>query len=921
MNKKTLFTRGLLLLFLAVMPAWGFAQTFKVPYLCIEQYDGEVIKVPITDSSPIFGHSSIQNAEGKEVRCLYVQYRGTTLRIPCRAIKQLTTKFETVDNELGDANLDGMVSRADVIAIANHIIGENPIYSGTPFYSTLADVNRDNKVDVTDITALIKLLKARNGARSAVKSAPRQEPDYSYIASDEYVGQLMNITLTSGKTLYAELAMSTPTPRYENGNVVWILDIASKRQYKLTDVKSISFPSPEQTLADTRQALIAFYSATDGDHWGNNTNWCSDKPLDQWHGVDMADRPYVRALTLEGNGLKGSMPGNDVFRKMGPISVLNLDNNELTGDIPAEAWKQNTALQTIRLWNNRLTGQIPEEIFSFPSFRTLNVEDNRLTGQIPAGLAKLMDEPNAVEISGNDFSGKVPDAVVNHPRFQVEWNKIIPQSGHLTLPDIPGYRLQVTDLDGNRFNTTDIYKDNIYTLIFNYSSARGGFTDMLKTAYDTYKSKGLEVLGMAPGHAEVVNDYLHQNNITWLNLDPESFRNAISHYYIYLNFINLVDQHGNVVFTSIMDDTGKKESTWGESERDQEVFNVLAKKFGQVDFTPYSSTDYSRDGEVITLQRATVGLGVDIVFVGNCFVDKDMAPGGLYETKMREAMEQFFAYEPYTSLRNRFNVYAVKAVSKNAELYEDCQQAIETDADAFNYASKVTTLITGRPMRVNVIYNAINAGRSFTRSFHKDHSYVAFMFTGVNRTLVHEAGGHGVGRLYDEYVEQAGSTATQATKDYYEQMWTDYGYGANIDIHSDLTKTRWARLATDSRYAAESLGAYEGSGTVQYGIYRPTQNSMMRFNDTPFNAPSREAIYKYVMQESEGPTWKYDYETFVAFDAKGREEFAAAFANASRGTTPAPNEVDEKTLPLPPVFVNGTWQDAMKNPTKIVYRH
>lgn len=154
-------------------------------------------------------------------------------------------------------------------------------------------------------------------------------------------------------------------------------------------------------------------------------------------------------------------------------------------------------------------------------------------------------------------------------------------------------------------------------------------------------------------------------------------------------------------------------------------------------------------------------------------------------------------------------------------------------------------------------------------------------------------------------------------------MWTEYGLGANIDAHADVSQTRWAHLAADrlGRYDSENLGAYEGSNLYEYEFYRPTQNSMMRFNDTPFNAPSREAIYKNVMQESEGPSWTYNYETFVEFDAKGREEFAAAFANASRGTTPTPSVVDEKSLPLPPVIVSGTWQDAMKNPTKIVYRH
>jgi hypothetical protein len=43
-----------------------------------------------------------------------------------------------------------------------------------------------------------------------------------------------------------------------------------------------------------------------------------------------------------------------------------------------------------------------------------------------------------------------------------------------------------------------------------------------------------------------------------------------------------------------------------------------------------------------------------------------------------------------------------------------------------------------------------------------------------------------------------------------------------------------------------------------------------------FNAPSREAIYKYVMQETEGDGWTYDYETFVTFDEAGRAEFIKA---------------------------------------------
>jgi len=745
-------------------------------------------------------------------------------------------------------------------------------------------------------------------------------------SQSQYSGQPMSIHLANGDSVAVDLMFNTLSPRYENGQFVWHIGDA----YTLENVVNIEPRTHEQSLESARKALVRLYEATDGDHWNNNTNWCSDKPISEWFGVDnWGEYPYVVSLFLNGNNLNGQLP-EGFFSGLGPIGNLGLSENHLTGPLPSDMnnlWN----MMYLDISNNKLEGELPSNLNRFPNLGYLTVNENKLTGTIPQGLAKMMDQKSHLSLCGNDFSGSVPDDIINHPRFHLMWSDIVPQGGHLTLPTIPGYKLDVTDANGNQFNTTDIYKDNFYTLIFNYSSARGGFTDKLKMAYENYKKKGFEVLGMAPGNMDEVNDYLHANNISWLNLDPATFDDAIGKYYIYINFINLVDKDGNVVFTSIMDDNGKMEDTWGSSTRDQQVFDVLADKFGNVDFTPYFSTDFSRDGEVLTLQTATKGKGVDIVFLGNCFTDKDMQPGGRYETRMREAMEQFFAYEPYTSLRDRFNVYAVVAVSKNAELYEDTEHAIETDADAFNYAKKIPTYQDGDPLRVNVIYNSHNAGRSYTHMFYNDHSYVAFMFTGVNRILNHECGGHGIGRLFDEYVENSGSTADEGVKQYYEDVWTTYGYGANIDMHADVTQTRWAHLAADERYAGEFLGAYEGSGTFEYGIFRPTRGSMMRFNDSPFNAPSREAIYKYVMQDSEGPSWQYNYDTFVDFDEAGRKQFVDATYKPEQAprkhqedhlpVVGQPDLDDEQLQTLPPVIINGTWKDALKTPRKIVYQY
>ena len=88
----------------------------------------------------------------------------------------------------------------------------------------------------------------------------------------------------------------------------------------------------------------------------------------------------------------------------------------------------------------------------------------------------------------------------------------------------------------------------------------------------------------------------------------------------------------------------------------------------------------------------------------------------------------------------------------------------------------------------------------------------------------------------------------------------------------------------------------------------------MRYNDCPFNAPSREAIYKYVMQESESPDWTYNYETFVAFDAAGRAEFANYLYSGAANRTPAKRQGSRqlRQLTAPPVAVKGTWRDKLR---------
>lgn len=81
----------------------------------------------------------------------------------------------------------------------------------------------------------------------------------------------------------------------------------------------------------------------------------------------------------------------------------------------------------------------------------------------------------------------------------------------------------------------------------------------------------------------------------------------------------------------------------------------------------YESTDYSRDGECITLQRATLATEEyypHIVFIGVGWTDRDIASGE-YEKRVRSYTESFFEIEPFKSFRDYLSVSAIVAVSKN----------------------------------------------------------------------------------------------------------------------------------------------------------------------------------------------------------------------------------------------------------------
>ena len=328
----------------------------------------------------------------------------------------------------------------------------------------------------------------------------------------------------------------------------------------------------------------------------------------------------------------------------------------------------------------------------------------------------------------------------------------------------------------------------------------------------------------------------------------------------------------------------------------------------------YKSTDYSKDMTYSLIQRATKGKGIDIVIMGDAYSDR-LINDGIYDRDLSSAIENIFTEEPLKSLRDYFNVYITYVVSENEVVsgitaldlvFEDFPSThIQGNGATIGDYMKATLpnygyeFATGRPIPYTIVI-ANTHSHAGTCEFYTSGSTIAYSALGLDEqdyytTVCHEFG-HAIGKLADEYY-QSGTTFMDTQ--IFSQKSSE-GWWPNVDITSDPNSVKWCRFINDERYASQGLGVFEGGyADYAYGIWRPTENSIMNSASTGFNAPSREAIYERV-NELADDSFVYDYESFVTFDQ-------ASWSGVQKQNNAVRRSIERKSIPLQsPVFVDGT---------------
>ena len=319
------------------------------------------------------------------------------------------------------------------------------------------------------------------------------------------------------------------------------------------------------------------------------------------------------------------------------------------------------------------------------------------------------------------------------------------------------------------------------------------------------------------------------------------------------------------------------------------VFRLKDKDYTHECSVSQYGYEYGED-EWITLQKATKGNngGINIVLLGDGFSAKDIA-SGKYLNDIKQEVEYFFGIEPYKTYRDYFNVYTAIPLSTesgvgtvNTIRYNRFNTTftggvgLKADYDeVFDYALGAPTVNKGNLNQTLIIMVPNSTDYGGICQMWEDGSAIAFCPKSTygypldtRGVIQHEAGGHGFGKLGDEYIyHNAFIDACDCSCCGHVLEFNgakSLGWYDNLELTGKMHSVGWSHLIFDDRYS-DIVDIYEGGYMHNRGVFRSEPNSCMN-NDIPYYSTiSRESIVKRIKAYA-GET--YSFEDFVKNDKR-----------------------------------------------------
>lgn len=319
------------------------------------------------------------------------------------------------------------------------------------------------------------------------------------------------------------------------------------------------------------------------------------------------------------------------------------------------------------------------------------------------------------------------------------------------------------------------------------------------------------------------------------------------------------------------------------------VFRLKDKDYTHECSVSQYGYEYGED-EWITLQKATKGNngGINIVLLGDGFNAKDIA-SGKYLKDIKQEVEYFFGIEPYKTYRDYFNVYTAIPLSTESGIgtvntirYNRFNTTftggvgLKADYDeVFDYALGAPTVNKSNLNQTLIIMVPNSTDYGGICQMWEDGSAIAFCPQSTygypldtRGVIQHEAGGHGFGKLGDEYIYHNAfidfCDCTCCGHVFEFNAAKSLGWFDNLELTGKMHSVGWSHLIFDNRYS-DIVDIYEGGYMHNRGVFRSEPNSCMN-NDIPYYSTiSRESIVKRIKAYA-GET--YSFEDFVKNDKR-----------------------------------------------------
>lgn len=259
--------------------------------------------------------------------------------------------------------------------------------------------------------------------------------------------------------------------------------------------------------------------------------------------------------------------------------------------------------------------------------------------------------------------------------------------------------------------------------------------------------------------------------------------------------------------------------------------DILIRHIGEQHITPYSVLQQAED----------TSRCIRVAYVAEGYTAKEM---DIFREDAHKAMNYLFSYEPFKSMRNRFQIVAVESPSEDSGTSEPSKgiwknTALHSHFDTFYSDRYLTTLnlkdlhnwLAGIPYEhIIVLVNTEKyGGGGILNSYNLSMTH----HSAFRPVVVHEFG-HSFAGLADEY---AYDNEPIPMYPYDIEPWEK-----NITTKADF-KGKWENLI--GKYP--KVGFYEGAGYSLKHVYRAFPDCRMRTNDYPTFCPACQQAIQQVI--------------------------------------------------------------------------